>query len=160
VKKLRKISAKAASTLIVLALAFLCVSSARVLTREIPAAPTPEPTLYERCVEGTIVPALLLRAIARAESDECDWAIGDGGMSIGRFQLCEVYHAARSRAWGMYSPTIPEQAGRIAALYLQDCLRAFPGDEARGIAAYRQGVYGVKRDGPTLWYVERVRARI
>jgi hypothetical protein len=144
----------------VFVLAFFLVSSAKLLLPEarveLPEVEIRVLTLYDVCVEGTLVPAELLRAIAIVESGECDDAVGDGGKSFGRFQLYEIYHAERAEAWGEYSPTDPGQAGRIAALYLQDCIIAYSGDIECGIAAYRQGVYGVERDGATLWYVERV----
>lgn len=148
-------------------LAVLLVASSRGLVKE-PVRPLPVVevrvlTLYDICVEGTLVPADLLRAIAIVESEERDDRPGDGGLSLSRFQLYEIYHAERAAAWGEYDVTDPAQAGRIAALYLQNCIIAYSGDIERGIAAYRQGVYGVERDGATLWYVERVmsaRARI
>ena len=114
-------------------------------------------TIYDVAVEGTIVPAELLRAIARVESGEDDSAVGDGGRSLGRFQLLEDYHASRAAVLGEYDPRNPVQAGRVAADYLQACLRAFPGDEVSGIAAYRQGIAGVRRNGVGRWYVELVK---
>lgn len=146
-----------------LALAGLLVSSARALIVQEPKPVHEEPKplpLYSACVEGTIVSPYLLRAIARAESDEIDAAVGDGGLSHGRFQLNERYHAERAAAWGEYDPHDPAQAGRIAARYLEACLLAFPGDIERAVCAYRQGIHGVKRDGATRWYFERVRGRI
>jgi hypothetical protein len=140
-----------------LALMVLLGSSARVQ-----AVPEPEPivTIYDHAVMGTIVPASLLRAIAIVESGECDAAVGDGGQSLGRFQLYEKYHASRAADWGEYDPRDPMQAGYIAARYLEACLLAFPGDMVRAVCAYRQGIHGVKRDGPTAWYYERVMGAI
>jgi hypothetical protein len=117
-------------------------------------------TVYDVAVEGTIVPAELLRAIARRESGEKDFEVGDNGLSIGRFQLYEVYHAERAAAWGEYDPRNPVQAGRVAALFLQDCIIAYSGDIVRGICAYRQGVKGVEEDGPTVWYYDQVMERM
>ena len=153
--------------LVVIALALL---SSSMVWRPAPAfsvaqgeefamVPDPQLELYQRCVEGTIVPALILRAVARAESDELDHAVGDGGLSLGRFQLYEVYHSLRAAAWGEYDPHDPEQSGRIAARYLDDCYAEF-GCWLLAIAAYRQGIAGVRRNGPTMWYVERVMGRI
>jgi hypothetical protein len=124
-----------------------------------------ESSLYD----GYATPAALLRGIALTESDEQDGAIGDDGISIGRFQLNERFHAARARAFGEYNPLIAEDSARIAADILQDAsLRFFRASrmidpsafEAERlqltIASYRQGVVGVLRDGPTMWYVRRV----
>jgi hypothetical protein len=151
----------------VFVLAFFLVSSAKLLIPEarveLPEVRVRVLTLYDVCVEGTLVPADLLRAIAIVESEERDDRPGDGGLSLSRFQLYEVYHAERAAAWGEYDVTDPGQAGRIAALYLQDCIIAYSGDIERGICAYRQGVQGVADDEPTIWYYERVmnaRARI
>jgi hypothetical protein len=151
----------------VFVLAFFLVSSAKLLLPEarveLPEVEVRVLTLYDVCVEGTLVPADLLRAVAIVESGERDDAVGDGGKSFGRFQLYEVYHQQRAEAWGEYLPTDPIQAGRIAALYLQDCIIAYSGDIERGICSYRQGVQGVADDGATIWYYERVmnaRARI
>jgi hypothetical protein len=151
------------------ALAFLLVASSRGLVKDT-VRPLPEVevrvlTLYDVCVEGTIVPADLLRAIAIVESGERDDKPGDGGISISRFQLYETpeIHAERAQKWGAYDANDPGQAGIIAAKFLQDCIIAYSGDIERGICSYRQGVYGVERDEPTLWYYERVmnaRARI
>lgn len=147
-------------------LAFLLVASARGFTsapeRPLPVVEVRVLTLYDVCIEGTIVPAERLRAHARAESGECDDKPGDGGWSISRFQLYELprYHAWRAQRWGEYDPHDPGQAGRIAALYIQDLMNEFPGDEAMQITAYRWGIKGARDHGVDWWYVNRVRARI
>ena len=97
-----------------------------------------------------------MRGIAFAESSENDNAIGDDGESIGRFQLREIYHEARAARWGEYDPRDPGEAAIIAGRILMDNLAQL-GDMDLAIAAYRQGVAGVRRDGATGWYVERVR---
>jgi hypothetical protein len=153
-------------------IAFLLVASSRGLikdqTRSLSEVEVKVLTLYDVCVEGTLVPAARLQAHARAESDELDSAIGDGGLSRSRFQLYEVYHAYRAEKYGEYDINDPAQAGRTAALFIQDTIYAFPGDPEMQMTAYRWGIEGARQRvadgrGPDMWYVERVmnaRARI
>jgi len=147
-------------------LTFLLVASARGFTIA-PERPLPEVevrvlTLYDVCVEGTIVPAARLQGHAYAESGCQNDAIGDGGWSVSQFQLYEIpeYHAWRVQRWGEYDPKKPEEAGRIAALCIQDCILAFPDDEPMQITAYRWGIDGARAHGVDWWYVNRVRATI
>jgi hypothetical protein len=156
-----KICEKLVTILFVALIASLLSASARGLmsSKPLPVVEVRVLTLYEVCVEGTIVPAELLRAVARAESDEDDSAVGDGGWSIGRFQLNEKYHSMRARLME-YDPRDPGQAGVIAAHYLQDCIRAFPGDEDLGVTAYRWGIEGARAHGVDICYVERVMNRL
>lgn len=138
------------------------------------SAPLPEPAPHaERpasIYDGYATPAAILRAHARVESDEMDWAIGDQGRSRGRMQINESFRAERVRKWGEYDPHKAEDAIRIASEIWQENAKAFAERPMRGhpetwarqredltIAAYRQGVAGVLRDGATMWYVERVR---
>jgi hypothetical protein len=116
-------------------------------------------TLYEACVIGTDVPPELLQAIAWVESRERDDVIGDGGQSFTRFQLYEFYHADRARLYGEYDVADVGHAGVVAARYLQDCLKAFPGDLPRGISAYNHGIAGARR-GIDWRYVEQVLSRL
>jgi len=126
------------------------------------AAPVPFTVNLSPTTEYTVAsyasgcPEWVLHGIAFAESSERDDAIGDGGESVGRFQLREVYHASRAARWGEYDPRDSVQAGIIAGLIIMDNLAAL-GSLDLAIAAYRQGVGGVRRDGATGWYVERVK---
>ena len=113
-------------------------------------------TEYTVASYATGCPEWVLRGIAFAESSERDDAIGDGGQSIGRFQLREIYHEARAARWGEYDPRDPTEAGIIAGRIIMDNLAQL-GDLDLAIAAFRQGVEGVRRDGATAWYVERVK---
>ena len=113
-------------------------------------------TPYTVASYATGCPEWVLRGIAFAESSERDDATGDGGESIGRFQLREIYHEARAARWGEYDPRDCVQAGIIAGFIIMENLAAL-GSLDLAIAAYRQGVEGVRRDGATEWYVERVR---
>ena len=145
--------------LIVAAVAFPFPSIEREKIEE--PAPLPKvETLYDKCVSGTIVPAARLRAHAIVESDERDDAIGDGGKSLSRFQLYEVYHDYRAAKWGAYNVNDPEQAGRIAALYIQETINAFPGDPDMQITAYCFGIEGARRHGVDMVYVARVKSAL
>jgi hypothetical protein len=135
------------------------------LVPEPPAAPAPAParTLYD----GYATPAWILRAHACAESDEMDWAVGDDGISRGRMQLNERYHAERATAWGEYDPANCFDALRVAdgiwqanARHFAEAHRGDPDTWAARrfeltVCAYRQGWRGASR-GATYWYFERV----
>ena len=128
------------------------------------------PSLYQYASLQTGVNPDTLQGIAKAESDETDSAIGDDGISMGRFQINERYHKARAAAWGEYDPFEPTQAAMIAgrilvenAAYFAKASRACdPSTWAQRrneltIASYRQGIGGVKYNGATYWYIERCR---
>jgi hypothetical protein len=131
-----------------------------------PAVPAPARTLYD----GYATPAWILRAHARAESDEEDWAIGDDGISWGRMQINERYHAERAALYGEYDPANCFDALRVASGIWQANARHFT-EAWRGdpdtwaarrfeltVCAYRQGWRGASR-GATYWYFERVMGR-
>jgi hypothetical protein len=113
------------------------------------------PPLYVQAIQGTIIDPFLLRAIAIVESGECDSAIGDGGLSHGRFQLYSVYHNQRVQKYGSFDPFNPNEAGKIAARYLEECYLA-TGNLYTAVAAYRQGVGGVRKNGIQGNYVNKV----
>jgi hypothetical protein len=118
------------------------------------------------------VPAWPLDGIRMAESSGRADAVGDDGISIGAYQINERFHAERARKFGEYDPRREEDARRIAkAILYENYRRLLPTvrridpdswDTLRqdlAIAAYRQGVAGVRRTGPSGWYVDRVRGR-
>ena len=113
-------------------------------------------TEYTVASHASGCPEWVLHGLAFAESSERDDAIGDGGQSIGRYQLREIYHEARAARWGEYDPRDPTEAGIIAGLIYMENLAAL-GNEDDAIAAYRQGIGGVRKNGATEWYVERVK---
>jgi len=113
-------------------------------------------SVYEVAEAVTGAPAEILHGIACAESNEDDGAIGDQGRSRGRFQINEDFREERVRLYGEYDPHDPGQAAILAGRIYMDNLARL-GNEADAIAAHRQGATGVKRNGATLWYVERVR---
>ena len=143
-----------------LALAALALTSSAVYRAPEPRIDRPRErlTVYEAAVLGTSVPAALLRAVAIVESAEQDAAVGPDGLDLGRYQLREIFHAERAARWGEYNPHSAE-AGHVAARVLEANYLAL-GSWELAIAAYRQGVAGVRRDGPAEWYVERVRRQM
>lgn len=112
--------------------------------------------VYQAAQARTGAPASILRGIAITESDERDGAIGDDGISVGRFQLNELYHGERARKYGAYDPFDAAQAAYIAGRLLIDNYRALGSWDA-AIAAHNQGREGVRRNGIGWGYVERVR---
>ena len=117
---------------------------------------TVTPDLFDRAEAITGVPAEILRGIAAAESDFRRTVIGDYGYSLGMFQLHNNWHESRVAKWGDFDPFNPDEAAIIAGRILAYNLAAFGGDWRKAIAAYRQGVTGVRRNGATCWYVDRV----
>jgi len=115
----------------------------------------PDITPYEWAEAITGTPATILQAIARTESNERDDVPGDGGISLGRFQINETFRDWRVKKYGDYDPTDPYSAAVIAGKKYQDSI-AILGSPELAIAAHRQGIQGVLDNGPTMWYVERV----
>lgn len=145
-----------------LALAALTISSAQFVQLVEPPVvaierqvkrPAMTPYAWAEAITGA--PATILRATARTESGESDEAIGDGGISLGRFQLNELYRDWRISRYGDYDPCEPYSAAVIAGRIYVDNLARLR-DPTLAIAAHRQGAGGVERNGPTRWYVERV----
>ena len=148
--------------LAIIALAALTLSSAEFvpiaeppvvsIEREV-KRPALSPYAWAEAITGA--PATILQATARTESDESDDAVGDGGISLGRFQLNEAFREWRVGRYGDYDPCDPYSAAVIAGrIYVDNLARL--GDPTLAIAAHRQGAGGVERYGPTRWYVERV----
>jgi hypothetical protein len=137
----------------------------------------PEPELSQSFIatscksiyDGYATPAAILRAHARVESDEMDWAIGDDGKSRGRMQINESFHAGRAAAFGEYDPHNCFDALRVADgiwhenfVYWSELVPYDEPDRARviedlTIASYQRGRDGVRRLGPIWEYVEKVR---
>jgi hypothetical protein len=100
--------------------------------------------------------AEILRGIAATESRFKARAVGDGGMSLGMFQLHSRWHESRVEKWGEFEPADPFESAVIAGRIMQENLVAFNGDLRKAIAAYRQGVSGVIKWGVGQWYVDGV----
>lgn len=115
----------------------------------------PERDIYQIAAGLTGCPERILRGIAFAESTYNQDAIGDGGDSAGRFQINERYHAERAAKYGEYNPFCPLDTAILTGRLYMDNLKAL-GNEQDAIAAHRQGVSGVRKNGRTDWYVQRV----
>jgi hypothetical protein len=93
--------------------------------------------------------AEVLRGIAATESHFRAEAIGDNGMSLGMFQLHSRWHESRVKKWGEFDPIDPFDSAVIAAKIMLENLAVLNGDLRFAIAAYMQGVTGVRRNGVT-----------
>ena len=112
-------------------------------------------TPYEWGEAVTGTSAYILKALAIVESDEDDSAIGDDGVSLGRFQINERFREWNVATFGEYDPCDPYSAAVfVGRLYQYNHSRL--GTHYRAIAAHRQGAKGVRDNGPSHWYVERV----
>jgi soluble lytic murein transglycosylase-like protein len=101
-------------------------------------------------------PAEILRGIAGAESHFKVSAVGDNGQSHGMFQLHSRWYDSRVEKYGDFDPFDPANAAIIAGYIIQENLRQFDGNLRLAIAAYKQGVTGVNRNGAIDWYVDEV----
>ncbi len=115
----------------------------------------PELTIFEIASAVTGCPKYILAGISFAESSGNQFAIGDDGMSIGRFQINETYHEYYATLYGEYNPYCPLDSAILTGRIYMDNLRAL-GNIEDAIAAHRQGRTGVKNNGRTQWYVDRV----
>ena len=120
--------------------------------------------------EGYTTPAQILAGLCFAESSIRGTVTGDDGISRGWFQFNRKYDRSRSERWGSFDPFSLLDSLRIADAQFQANYRALlmrerivdPSTweirrEDMAIAAHRQGLQGVLRDGMGYWYVERVR---
>ena len=133
----------------------LSSSAPFVQAPSVPARSDDRLSIYELAEAVTGAPADILHGIACAESNENDAAIGDQGRSLGRFQINEDFRAERVRLYGEYDPHDATEAAILTGrIYMANLARL--GNEIDAVAAHRQGVTGVRRNGAALWYVERV----
>jgi hypothetical protein len=109
---------------------------------------------YAKLITG--FSAEILRGIAATESHFRTNAVGDGGMSFGMFQLHSRWHESRVEKWGDFDPTDPYESVVIAGRIMQENLIAFNGDLRMAIAAYKQGILGVRKRGVIQYYVDDV----
>jgi len=118
--------------------------------------PPPERlSLYEAATWGTVVPATLLRAVAIVESDEYDTAVGDGGHSLGRFQINEAHRDDRVKQYGDYDPHDPVQAARVAVGILVDNYAQFK-SWPLALSAYNQGAGKTAKKGVRRDYLRKI----
>jgi len=111
--------------------------------------------IYKNAEKITGCPSFILYGIASAESDFTANAIGDGGKSLGMFQINETFRDIRVAKYGEYNPFNPIDAAIIAGFIMAENLAEF-GDYHQAICAYRQGIGGVKKNGAMTWYSEKV----
>jgi hypothetical protein len=112
--------------------------------------------IFTEAERVTGCPAEILRGIAGVESHFTVTAIGDEGWSHGMFQLHSRWHDSRVKRYGEFDPFDPADAAVIAGYVIQENLRLLGGNLRLAIAAYRQGVAGVNRNGAADWYVDKV----
>lgn len=115
----------------------------------------PELSIFQIASALTGCPEAVLRGIAFAESSMNPDAIGDGGDSLGMFQINERFRDERVEKYGEYDPFCPLESAILTGRLYMDNLRRL-GSQELAIAAHRQGVSGVRNNGAAQWYVERV----
>lgn len=119
----------------------------------------PNVSFIQLAAVQTGCPEYILMGIASAESDFTPTAVGDGGKSLGMFQINEDFRWQREMMVGFkYDPFNVYEAAMVAGLIYCQNLEAFNGNERDAIAAYRQGINGVRKNGRTDWYVDKVLA--
>jgi hypothetical protein len=123
----------------------------------IPARAKEALSIYEVAELITGTSAEILRGIAKTESDERDDAIGDDGISIGRFQWNKKYLPYFWSKYGYFDPHDGLMSAIRAGQLFQDNLKIL-GSQDLAISAHKQGPTGVKKHGPCKWYVEKVRS--
>jgi hypothetical protein len=111
---------------------------------------------FEYAESVTGFSAEILRGIAATESHFRSGVVGDGGMSYGMFQLHSRWHESRVEKWGEFDPVDPFESAVIAARIMRENLAAFDGNLRLAIAAYKQGIAGVRKNGTIQWYIESV----
>jgi soluble lytic murein transglycosylase-like protein len=112
--------------------------------------------IFAEAERATGCPAEILRGIAGVESRFAVNAVGDSGWSHGMFQLHSFWYKYRVEKYGYFDPFDPAEAAIVAGYIVQENLRSFDGDLRRAVAAYKQGVAGVNRNGTIDWYVDAV----
>jgi hypothetical protein len=112
--------------------------------------------IFDNAENITGCSAEVLRGIACVESRFSANAVGDNGQSRGMFQLHSRWDASRIEKYGEFNPFAPAESAVIAGYIIQDNLRAFHGDLRLAVAAYRQGISGVKRNGAIAGYADEV----
>jgi hypothetical protein len=116
-------------------------------------------TVYEIAEITTGASSVVLKGIAHAESCEQDnGPAGDNGHSVGRYQWHDAYLQWYRDRYGDFDPRDPLMSSVRAGQNLVDNTASL-GCVELAIAAHRQGAQGVRDDGPSAWYVDRVLRR-
>jgi len=129
--------------------------SENIIEASIACAPEREKTIFSIAAELTGCPEYIIRGIAFAESSFNACAIGDNGVSLGMFQINELFRNERIRLYGDYNPWCPLQSAILTGLLFMDNLETL-GNVEDAIAAHRQGISGIKNNGRDQSYVNRV----
>jgi hypothetical protein len=124
----------------------------------IPARAPENVSIYEVAEMITGAPAEILRGIAFAESSGGRNMNHPDPLDVGVFGLHESasYHQERTKKWGEYDASNPQQAAIIAGHLYRENLKLL-GNSDLAIAAHMQGPTGVRRNGACTWYIARVR---
>jgi hypothetical protein len=150
--RLRKYEMKKIAILFVIAILFTSCSKYVPFTVDLSGH---EYTTYEIASIVSGCPVEILQGMAFAESTTNQDAIGDDGISTGRFQINERFHAYYAKLYGEYNQWCPlDTAILTGKIYMADL--AYFGNKEDAIAAHRQGRTGVRTNGRDEWYVERV----
>lgn len=114
-----------------------------------------EDIIYYIASQATNVPVFLLKAIAVVESNEFQYAIGDGGKSKGMMQINEIWRDYYIKKYGTYDPMNKIEAVILSGNILYDHFTFFKRWEY-AIAAYRQGRRHVIENGIVGSYAHRI----
>lgn len=144
-----------------LCLVFMAFASSTSIRREAPETDfivdfsEPELTTYEIAAALSGCPVEILYGIAFAESTYIQDAIGDDGISCGRFQINEKFHEYNAKTYGEYNPMCPLDTAILTGKIFMADLAAL-GNVEDAIAAHNQGRTGVRNKGRDREYVNRV----
>lgn len=143
--------------LLLAAVAVASLTTSRPYTPRIPyvSAIPARLSVYEIAEITTGASSVVLRGMACAESDEDDTAVGDNGHSVGRYQWHDRYLGWYREQYGDFDPRDPLMSSVRAGQSLVANETAL-GCTRMAIAAHRQGVQGVKDNGASEWYIDRV----
>lgn len=137
-----------------LVMAALCSSCAMIPKIAIVA---PALTIYQIASARTGAPERIIKGFHFAESSFGKNVNHPDPWDVGEFALHETpaIHAERAAKWGEYNANNALEAATIAGrIYMENLDRT--GSEYLAVCSYRQGVQGVRDDGPGMWYYQRV----
>jgi hypothetical protein len=112
---------------------------------------------YKIASKITGCPEWILRGIVDTESEGTSGIVGKDGKSIGLCQINESLHAYYVKLFGTeYNVNDDLDSLILAGKLIMYNIKMFDGDLKKGIAAYNQGISGVKKNGAKDAYVNRV----
>lgn len=115
-------------------------------------------SIYQMAEEATGVPAVIIKGIAWAESEEKDGIKHRDPLDKERFGIREKpsYHTERVKKYGSYNYKNPHDTAYLTARIFRDNYNRLKSIDA-AIAAHNQGVDGVRNHGIDYNYVARVK---